>query len=767
MDDTPLLLNVVDTQSNTPKQPKKKQNKPAKKSIESKSTKKNVESKSTAKNIESKSVKHIESGTTDKEETSAQNRPKFVTSRLFTANPAVPTRVDRWKAEKERQQNGSTSVVITNGVLDDGTFAGLGLDHDIVQHLAEKMQMTRPTAIQRGALLHALHTDRDVILQAVTGSGKTLAYLLPMIHQLVHATPTNITAESASQARTELRQLGMLGCILAPTRELAHQVYQTLERLLQFKTTTGENGHRRLHWMVPGIVSGGDKRQSEKARLRKGVTILVCTPGRLLDHLQNTKSFAVDQLRWMILDEADRLLDLGFEEVLVNILKLLAERSQLAKTKHTSVVDQLLRQLPKQRQTILCSATLQENVRRLAGQRLRNPIVIKGDTNVIEPTDLADEQEEMEVDETTTTTTQEANIADAAPKQLRQSYVVVPAKLRLVTLVTFLQSIYGVHGVQCLERKNKVVLFVSCCDSVDFHHRLLVDSRVSNETSDTTPEETTSEETKPSENKTDLGVIGATLPKVPLFKLHGNMDQADRARVYKDFCNASRGLLVCTDVAARGLHLPDVDQIIQYDAPCDLRDYVHRVGRTARLGRTGDALLFLLPSEMAYVDVLRGQGMQPILIAMEDILNRLSSKRSEVQHLATQLQLQFERWTMARPEAATLARQAFIAHVRAYATHSAAEKHIFHVRFLHLGHLAKSFGLREAPSQVSAAQKKKRKATTTKPSKQTKTFEPPRQASEPKDTARALMRAAAKRAQENEFAVVSNPHTLVKRRKKH
>ncbi|RKP22289.1 P-loop containing nucleoside triphosphate hydrolase protein, partial [Syncephalis pseudoplumigaleata] len=194
----------------------------------------------------------------------------------------------------------------------------------------------------------------------------------------------------------------------------------------------------------------------------------------------------------------------------------------------------------------------------------------------------------------------------------------------------------------------------------------------------------------------------------PLYRLHGNMPQTDRQRVYTEFCAASQGVLVCTDVAARGLHLPGVDQIVQYDAPCDIRDYAHRVGRTARLGKEGDALLFLLPSEMAYVDVLKGQGMQTILVAMEDILGRLcgSGRRNDFEQAATQLQLQFERWVLHQTEAARLAREAFTAHVRAYATHAASEKHIFHVKFLHLGHLAKSFGLREAPGQVSTSQKK-------------------------------------------------------------
>ncbi|KAI8049712.1 P-loop containing nucleoside triphosphate hydrolase protein [Syncephalis plumigaleata] len=742
----------------------------------------------TSKSIESSSISEDSS-------IAATTRTRDQTSSLFTANPTVPTRVDRWKADKARQADGSTA---TSGISN-------------VQHLSDKMDVQRPTGIQRHMLQSLFgeatkhDNDRDVILQSETGSGKTLAYLLPIVHQLLEATPTlPYSSVTGATARTNLRSLGTMACILTPTRET----------LLQYKSSNG-NGNsnggdgnddvttRRLHWIVPGLVSGGDKRQSEKARLRKGVTILVCTPGRLLDHLQNTQSFEVGQLRWLVLDEADRLLDLGFEDTLLTIINLIKERSAFGGDRKDKTIQHLQSTLRQRRQIILCSATLQSNVRQLAGQSLTRPILIKGkkgDANAIESGRFAtSDNTDTTLDDYGNGESMASSLAGAAPEQLRQSYVVVPAKLRLVTLCAFLKSAFGVSGVRCEQRKNKLVIFLSCCSSVDFIYKLLGEigkeaanntssskskptttstsgSSSQSEDSEADEDETKSTNTTKSSSAVPIALMGSLLPNIPLYKLHGNMPQNDRSRVYTEFCAASKGVLVCTDVAARGLHLPQVDQIVQYDVPCDIRDYAHRVGRTARLGKEGDALLFLLPSEMAYVDILKGQGMQTILVAMEDILGRLTSsnRRSDYEQVATHLQLQFERWVLSQAEAARLAREAFTAHVRAYATHAASEKHIFHVKFLHLGHLAKSFGLREAPNQVSASQKKRRVKEVGKlkqsaeerfaeRKKRGGPFERP-QAPKERDSAteaRRIMQAAAKRAHNDEFAIVSDTRALL------
>ena len=153
---------------------------------------------------------------------------------------------------------------------------------------------------------------RDVLLQAQTGSGKTLTYLLPILQSLLP-----LSEESFID-----RSVGTLAIVLAPTRELARQIYQVLERLLTLSLSTPEEGEvprRRSRWIVPGLLTGGSTKNHEKQRLRKGCPILVSTPGRLLDHLQNTASLDVGKCRWLVLDEADRLLEMGFELSLIHI----------------------------------------------------------------------------------------------------------------------------------------------------------------------------------------------------------------------------------------------------------------------------------------------------------------------------------------------------------------------------------------------------------------------------------------------------------------
>jgi ATP-dependent RNA helicase DDX31/DBP7 len=200
---------------------------------------------------------------------------------------------------------------------------------------------------------------------------------------------------------------------------------------------------------------------------------------------------------------------------------------------------------------------------------------------------------------------------------------------------------------------------------------------------------------------------GQLIP-VALFKLHGDLSQVDRTKVYFSFCKAQKGILFCTDVAARGLDLPAVNWIVQYDPPSEPSEYIHRVGRTARLGHTGRALMFLMPSEIAYADLLQNQYKLPLhKVSLMSILKTLPAPKDATDALegAVQLQIKFEEMVKLDRhkhggDLFKLAGDAFVSSVRAYATHSAATKHIFHVKNLHLGHLAKSFALSEPPTKL-------------------------------------------------------------------
>jgi len=186
---------------------------------------------------------------------------------------------------------------------------------------------------------------------------------------------------------------------------------------------------------------------------------------------------------------------------------------------------------------------------------------------------------------------------------------------------------------------------------------------------------------------------------------------------------ATTSILFCTSVASRGLDLPLVRAVIQYDLPTEggVTEYIHRVGRTARAGRGGEAWCFVAPSEKTWVDWAEtqmhkdeeekheGEKRSLVLVGSEPdnvLRSGFGGKGQQHESRATQVQLAFERWVLKSDENSTLARRAFLSHMRAYATHPSDEKHIFHIKHLHLGHLAKAFALRDAPTSVASAKAK-------------------------------------------------------------
>ncbi|KAJ2772418.1 ATP-dependent RNA helicase dbp7 [Coemansia nantahalensis] len=659
---------------------------------------------------------------------------KQVMSSLFTKNPEIPT-VARTGDQENR--------VSSNAVLDTSSFEGIGLDDDMRASVAEKMGIVKPTAIQQNAIPvligkpilggaaaaagggdafdveREVSVEHDVFIQAATGSGKTLAYLLPIFHRLIRATALATSGAPAS------RSLGTFAIVLTPTRELAQQVVETA---LPLSHSAGRNSG----WIVPGMVIGGEKKQSEKSRLRKGIPLLACTPGRLLDHLENTKSFVVDHLRWLVLDEADRLLELGFAETLEKILALLDEkaRNKVRVLGHRSVATSL--ELPRRRINVLCSATLRDNVKRLANESLHSPKFVSA-TSIH---DSADQAASTATGDSDTEMAAPAPAPDAGaggdryslPSQLVQRALIVPAKLRLVTLVAQLRNTFR------RQPASKVIVFLLCKDSVDFMYFLLAhggaeaaatadgkayaDDLFDALGDDGAPAKPSALPGKsgPTLREEDISLESSVVPGVDLYRLHGSMAQKRRTETFLAFSRAqSASVLFTTDVAARGLDLPNVTSIVQFDPPADIPSYLHRVGRTARLGRAGEASLFLLPSETKYLDVLAAKGLRPDDETMESVLKQMAKntgarKAVEWQLRAGEVQSRLEQFVLSSATASGLAKQAYLSSIRAYATHVSAERHIFHVRFLHFGHLAKAFALREAPTQVASGKGNNTKA---------------------------------------------------------
>lgn len=245
----------------------------------------------------------------------------------------------------------------------------------------------------------------------------------------------------------------------------------------------------------------------------------------------------------------------------------------------------------------------------------------------------------------------------STPRQLVQHYMTVTQKLRLPALCAFLRTRF----------RNKVVVFMSTCDAVDFHHGLfcragwpgdaatggsegggLDDGRAGGGVEDrmaTGGKAADSSESKGGNNdkknnnaKSGAGLFG---PDCMVMRLHGNVPQNERQATHRAFGAAKSGVLLCTDVAARGLDLPTVDWIVQYDPPAETADYVHRVGRTARKGEKGHSLLFLLPREETYLGVLEARGLRPKPLSLEGVLCAADAGKRDARRADEQVRLLF------------------------------------------------------------------------------------------------------------------------------
>ncbi|KAF4074272.1 hypothetical protein AMELA_G00237600 [Ameiurus melas] len=555
--------------------------------------------------------------------------PFIKTSSLFRYNPEIPD---------------VFSPVVTQvkeKVFTTYSFQELDLHPHLVATLNKVLNISSMTSVQKQTI-PVLTSGKDAVVRSQTGSGKTLAYGIPLIQSL-----------QAVQPKIQ-RSDGPLAVVIVPTRELAQQSFQIFQKLLKPFT-----------WIVPGVLMGGEKRKAEKARLRKGINVLISTPGRLVDHIKNTLSIAFSAVRWLVLDEADRTLDLGFEKDLTVILNALNAGGS-------------------SRQTVLLSATLTEGLSRLTSISMKDPVYIQ----VLEPSLSSQSSPSQQAD------------SYAMPDRLQQYMVVVPSKLRLVCLAAFILA-------RCkFERDQKLIVFISSCEAVEFLDTVL--STVLCGKSSTA-------------NKQQLSIN--------FLRLHGNMEQEERTEVFQEFSQSKTGVLLCTDVAARGLDLPQVTWIVQFNPPSSAAEYVHRVGRTARIGARGNGLLFLTPSETAYMDVLANHNISLSEMKMEDILSTLmqderfrgrgnwdkkKSAGAREQHMrerATVLQTEFENYVHGSEESVQAAKKALQSFVRAYTAYPSALKHIFHIRHLHLGHAAKSFGLRDAPQGLSSTANKSTKKT--------------------------------------------------------
>lgn len=571
------------------------------------------------------------------------------------------------KKKKQKTENSSTG---NSEVFASCSFESLGLHTTLCEQLKERLGFEAPTLVQ-AQTIPVILSGRHVLVNAATGTGKTVAYLAPVIHQLQKCDP-----------RIQ-RSDGTFALVLVPTHELCMQVYEILQKLLH-----------RFHWIVPGYIMGGESRNKEKARLRKGISILVATPGRLLDHLKNTSSFSYTNLRWIIFDEADRILELGYGKEIEDILNILGSKQQksVGKGNTTSQISEV------QRQNVLLSATLNEKVNHLAEISLDNPVMVGLDKKIelqlthqdAKPMEFNGNDILEKEGKPLSSSTEEYKL----PAQLLQRYIKVPCGSRLVVLLAILKHLFE------KEPSQKVVVFFSTCDAVDFHYSLVSGFQwLSRQQSDTD--------------------VKQLFLKCNTLRLHGNMNHEDRRTTFHAFKTEKSALLLSTDVAARGLDFPKVRCIIQYDPPGEATEYVHRVGRTARIGEKGDSLLFLQPVETDYLPGLEKHGVMLTEYPLQKLLDSfpLFGMRYHPKNFVSvdthpwvvSLQKALESFTSSELKMKKMAQNAFCSWVRAYTAHRGELKGIFMVKKLHLGHVARSFALKEQPSLVNKSLQKQTK----------------------------------------------------------
>lgn len=343
-------------------------------------------------------------------------------------------------------------------------FRSINLPDQILRGL-DRLKFTEPTPIQADIIPYAL-SGRDVLGSAQTGTGKTLAFALPVIAKLLE-----------NEEATAL--------ILTPTRELAQQVAMSITQVLERRSP-----------LIPVLLIGGESIHLQLARLKRSPRIIVGTPGRVIDHIErNTVNF--DHCTTLVLDEADRMLDMGFSVQL----------------------DRIVENIPAKRQTLMFSATLPPKIEKLAKTYLSHPERV-AIGSVITPSENI---------------TQEVITLDSETEK------------------------YDHLLTQLNQRDGSVIIFV----------------------------------------KTKIGAkkLAMRLTKVNLeaSAIHGDLRQNKRERVLKAFRNGRYRIMVATDIAARGLDVPHIQHVINYDLPQCPEDYIHRIGRTARAGATGNAVCFITP----------------------------------------------------------------------------------------------------------------------------------------------------------------------------
>lgn len=386
--------------------------------------------------------------------------------------------IDNEEEEEEKDSEEAMNAFYENGTNSESTqvhdkFQSLQLSRPVLKALSQ-LGYIRPSPIQSASIPIAL-MGKDIVAGAVTGSGKTAAYMIPIIERLLYK-PSKVASTRV--------------IVLTPTRELAIQVCDVGKKIAHF-----------IPSISFGLAVGGLNLRQQEQQLKSRPDVVIATPGRLIDHIRNSPSFSIDSLEIMVIDEADRMLEEGFQVELTEILSLIPKHK---------------------RQTLLFSATMNTKIHDLIQLSLQKPVRI-----MIDP-------------------------PKAASNKLVQEFVRIRKRdhLKFALIYQLLRDLSKLS-------MSRIVVFVARKESA--HNLRII-----------------------------LGLLG-----LKVSELHGSLSQEQRLESVTNFKNLTVPILICTDLAARGLDIPKIEVVINFDMPKSYDIYLHRVGRTARAGREGRSISFV------------------------------------------------------------------------------------------------------------------------------------------------------------------------------
>ncbi|EUT88292.1 hypothetical protein PFAG_01751 [Plasmodium falciparum Santa Lucia] len=694
----------------------------------------------------------------------------------------------------------------------DGKFCDLKyiLSESLINTL-EKNEFIKMTSIQKMSI-PLFFKPNDIFLKSMTGSGKTLCYAIPSIEKILNMKEkVKIT-----------RDMGIFVLVLSPTRELAIQI----NNLFCILT-------KPYPYIVASCITGGEKKKSEKNRLKKGISILTCTPGRLLDHLENTKSLKLTFLKMVILDEADKIIYLGTQDKIKLIYDMIRkikqeEFSKVHKKKkkeenevldhindtnmsdmnnisndHSNDYEQFI--LDKF-QMIFISATLNHAMKTLANYCLTNntmwiekekknginggnkndetkqksndmiscmnrensPLNIHNnddnddnDENNGDNNNNNDDNNNNNDDNNNKNNDDDNNNTYELPEQLKQYCILIDMKQKFICLIYML--------LDCIEKKKKPVVFLSNHHSVEYLQILLkniywptdvnkknieVNKKLNEKITPVLEREDEKllrkhleqnilnnnyynnnynvgnisykninlEEIQNEDELNDepgnLYNINADKHKriylfnnVNIYILHGNLSKEDRLGNFMDFSKTNNSILLCTDIISRGIHFDSLSVVIQYDPPQILEEYIHKVGRTARLNKQGSAYLFLLKSQKQFLNILKNKNIQLKIILGNTIINHFKKfcipnfLKSVGKDILNFLHNHMQTIVKSNNTLMEKGTSAFLCTITSFYSTSKNLRSIFNAKDIHLGHLAYTFLLEKTPKQISKYKK--------------------------------------------------------------